>query len=357
MILRGAVPVGSDDTPRDINAGRDDRVLVFEEAIVFPGLINSHDHLEFDLYPQLAHGPYRDYVEWGDDIHGRDREIIAGIESVPRALRFEWGVLKNLIAGVTAVANHGASRVESATAPIALISRGTDIHSVQLGTHWRLRINAPRNAGPYVFHIGEGTSPQMHDEVKRLLRWNLLRRELIGVHAIAMDESQAAHFLAIVWCPVSNELLFRRTASIERLKRSTSVVFGTDSTLSSDWNIWAHLRRARETKKMDDRELFESVTLAPRALWRLDDESAWVVARRKARSLWDAFYAVDPEDVLLVVRRGQPIVLDPAVTGEEARGLYPVRIQGRAKMIALDAAPLLSQLRSRGSKSNLPVET
>jgi len=30
----------------------------FDGALAFPGLINSHDHLEFNLYPQLADKVY-----------------------------------------------------------------------------------------------------------------------------------------------------------------------------------------------------------------------------------------------------------------------------------------------------------
>jgi hypothetical protein len=43
--------------------------LVFDNAVVFPGLINSHDHLDFNLFPQLGHHIYHNYTEWGDHIH------------------------------------------------------------------------------------------------------------------------------------------------------------------------------------------------------------------------------------------------------------------------------------------------
>ena len=32
--------------------------------LVLPGLINAHDHLEFNLFPQLGRGPYPNAGEW-----------------------------------------------------------------------------------------------------------------------------------------------------------------------------------------------------------------------------------------------------------------------------------------------------
>ena len=41
--------------------------------VVLPGLINAHDHLEFNLFPALGHGPYPNATEWALDIHHPDR--------------------------------------------------------------------------------------------------------------------------------------------------------------------------------------------------------------------------------------------------------------------------------------------
>ena len=36
--------------------------LHFDGAIIFPGLINSHDHLDFNLFPQLGNRAYKNYT-------------------------------------------------------------------------------------------------------------------------------------------------------------------------------------------------------------------------------------------------------------------------------------------------------
>src|SRR6185312_14526801 len=108
------------------------------------------------------------------------------------------------------------------------------------------------NRRPFAIHIGEGTDKASHDEINELIRWNLFKRKIIGVHGVAMDEDQAAAFEALVWCPASNYFLLNDTASIDELKIKTTILFGTDSTLTSSWNLWEHLRIARDTLLLTD---------------------------------------------------------------------------------------------------------
>src|ERR1700744_6413118 len=90
-----------------ISALPDEQTFYFDNAIAFPGLINSHDHLEFNLFPQLGNKKYNNYVEWGTDIHLNNKPLIDNVLKIPKSLRAEWGIYKNLINGVTTVVNHG----------------------------------------------------------------------------------------------------------------------------------------------------------------------------------------------------------------------------------------------------------
>src|SRR4051812_44984503 len=71
--------------------------LHFSDALVFPGLINSHDHLDFNLFPQLGKRIYQNYTEWGAYIHKQFKQEIANVLQVPPALRIQWGIYKNLL--------------------------------------------------------------------------------------------------------------------------------------------------------------------------------------------------------------------------------------------------------------------
>jgi cytosine/adenosine deaminase-related metal-dependent hydrolase len=353
--ITGVAPSVADGGATDVGA------LSCQGAIAFPGLINSHDHLEFDLYPPLGHGPYAEYVAWGQDIHRRDRGQIASIEAVPQPYRARWGAVKNLLAGVTSVAHHGAP---VGTQAIRLLG-GTSIHSVRLEPRWRRRLNGPCSSSPVVVHIGEGTSDACHREIDRLLAWNLWGRDLIGVHAIAMDARQARRFRALAWCPLSNAFLYGRTADVRALKAHTTILFGTDSTLTADWNFWNHLRGARALGLLSDRELFDAVTGAAAAVWNRPDlgriavgaAADLVVARKKASDPWEAFFALDPEDLLLVLRDGVPLLVDRSLEGAPPPTTgFAVRVGGAEKIIAEDAPGLLKELRARGLRPNLDLE-
>jgi len=378
MIIRRVELVGGDAAAREIvvsgtaivrvgdcsaDPSRDGPLLGLDTAIAFPGLTNSHDHLEFNMYPALGHKRYGDYVEWGNDIHRRDGDLIASVERVSRGHRLRWGALKNLLCGVTTVAHHGDSRDDLSKVPIGTV-RGTSIHSVGLARHWRWRLNAPIDRSPYVFHIGEGTSSDARQEVGELLRWNVFRRPLVGVHAIAMHAEQASRFRAVVWCPLSNEFLYGATADVASLKRATAVLLGTDSTLSADWNFWNHLRRARELRVLDDRELFEAVTSTAALAWRRSKTGSivpghtadLVVARKRAPDRWDAFFAVNPEDILLVLRGGAVVLCDASLGLVPGPGPFSaVRIGASEKRVTEDVPGILAEIRRCGIEPNLPI--
>jgi cytosine/adenosine deaminase-related metal-dependent hydrolase len=139
-------------TPHTVPAdstGNDLR-LIFEEAIAFPGLINSHDHLDFNSFPELGNRIYNNYVEWGNDIHAHNKAIIDQVLKIPVNLRVAWGVYKNLLTGITTVVNHGYPL----TIEEELVHVFQDyyyIHSIRLEKKWPWRINDPRKRSyPFV---------------------------------------------------------------------------------------------------------------------------------------------------------------------------------------------------------------
>lgn len=296
--------------------------LDLDGALAFPGLINSHDHLDFNLFPLIGNRIYNNYTEWGPDIHTHNKAAIQPILQIPQALRTQWGVYKNLLNGFTTVVNHG----EHLDIPTPLITVFQDcycLHSVGFEPHWKWKLNNPaRNGQRVVLHVGEGTDDAATREIDELIRWNLLRRPLIGIHGVAMTERQAPAFHALVWCPASNYFLLDRTAPVDRLKAITPILFGTDSTLTSSWNAWAQIRHARALGLATDTELIDMLTAAPAAAWGLPDrgvlapgKAADIVIARPRPGLkgMDAFFALDPDDILLVLHDGRIRLFDPSL--------------------------------------------
>jgi cytosine/adenosine deaminase-related metal-dependent hydrolase len=178
-----------------------------------------------------------------------------------------------------------------------------------------------------------------------------------------MRAPQARGFRAVVWCPVSNEFLYGRTADVASLKRETAILFGTDSTLTADWNFWNHLRRARALRMLTDRELFDALTRTAAPVWRRWNAGGLerghtadlVVARKKAANTWDAFFAVDPEDILLVLRGGVIVLCDASLDVFHPAAFSSIRVGNGAKWVAEDVPTLLAAIRDHGIEPNLPI--
>jgi cytosine/adenosine deaminase-related metal-dependent hydrolase len=315
--------IASGDKAMEI--GRDEVNITFENALAFPGLINSHDHLEFDLFPQLANRTYRNYKEWGPDIHTQNAEAIQSIMKIPESLRIQWGIYKNLLNGFTTVVHHG-DHLDIENPVTAIFEDCYSLHSVGLEKGWRYKLNRPfLKNWPFVVHIGEGTDVAAFEEINQLIKWNIFRRKIIGVHGVAMTAQQARSFEAVVWCPDSNFFLLNTTAKVDDLKAQTKILFGTDSTLSANWNAWEQIRLARKTNMLSDQELLASLTTAPAAVWGLEDRGVLaegkkadiVVAEMKYFSdPMNSFFELNPENILLVVRDGGIVLFDESLSSQ-----------------------------------------
>jgi len=153
-----------------------------------------------------------------------------------------------------------------------------------------------------------------------------------------MNEEQAKSFKAVVWCPDSNFFLLNATADIKRLKAKTGILFGTDSTLTADWNLWNHLRLARKTDMMDDQELFGTLTKAPSAAWGQNNIGAISINKNAdiviAKSIdvkgFDALYSLNPEDIQLILHLGEIRLFDEEIK-EQLTG-YPFPISQFSKI-------------------------
>jgi cytosine/adenosine deaminase-related metal-dependent hydrolase len=344
--------------------------LSFENAIALPGLINSHDHLDFDLFPRLGNRIYSSYTEWGSDIHQSNKENIASVLRIPRELRIRWGIYKNLLGGVTSVIHHGAY-LATPQDLISISQNAESLHSISGEKGWRRKLLHPfRRQRQMVIHIGEGTTPACSKEVSELIRWNIFGRPLIGIHGIAMSEKQAAAFEALVWCPDSNFFLYGKTADIQQLRRRTTIVFGTDSTLTASWNIWQQLRLARELKMTDDTALWEMATSGPARLWGLDQcgkiaegrtADLVIAARTPGTTGWNAVFGVKPRDILLVLHQGNIRLFDESLRDQLTnpeyliKDFHPIAIDGKIKYIQGDLPGLMQEIQTYRPDASFPV--
>ncbi len=293
----------------------------FSNAIAFPGLINSHDHLEFNLFSKLGNRIYNDYIEWGNDINAQNKKQIESVKKVPKELSYQWGLYKNLICGVTTIINHGKILNTKHNNLPDVYSNYNYLHSLRLEKKWKIKFLLRSNTLPFLIHIGEGTNKESIDEIYKLIKWNIFKKDLIGIHAIAVNEKQSKQFKAIIWCPVSNLFLYNKTANIPILKKHTNILFGTDSTLSADWNLWNHLRLARDLNYLKEKELFLSVSETASKVWGLKSKGKIeinyaadiIICKNKYKNNWESFYNINPEDILMILKNGIIVFIDSEI--------------------------------------------
>ncbi len=347
----------------------DDKIINFENALAFPGLINSHDHLEFNLFPPLGNRIYKNYIDWGDDIHKFNKELIESILKIPLQLRFEWGIYKNLLSGVTTVFHHGRIPKDYKNELIDVYTGGKIIHSVKLDKYWRLRINLP-DLNPVVIHIGEGNDEESRNEIETLNKWNFFKKKIIGIHAVALTLDDLKYLDAVVWCPVSNYFLFNKTADIDKFKEKTKILFGTDSTVSAGGNIWEHLRFARGLKIYNDKNLFDSLTITPAEVWNLESfgkikenyTADIIIAENKFSNIWDSFFSISPEDILMILKSGEVNYFDEKIkdqldlTVNELRLFSQIIISGKRKYILGNTKELVSSIHKYNPQIQFPFE-
>jgi cytosine/adenosine deaminase-related metal-dependent hydrolase len=334
--------------------------IFFTDAIAFPGLINSHDHLDFNCFSPFGKKIYTSYTEWGNDIHEQYKAEIDAILKIPQHLRAQWGMYKNLLAGITTVVNHGeVLQIEN---PLIHIYQHTqNLHSVKFEKKWKWKLNNPLLVNiACAIHVGEGTDKQSAGEIDALLKWNLLTRKLVGIHAVAMNHWQAKKFKALVWCPESNKTLLGSHAAIAQLKTNTQIVFGTDSTLTGNWNVWQHLRLARALQYINDAALFETITSAPAKLWGLNNgdllpgkNADIIIAKTENGSAsWDDLFQTNPENILLIIQHGKIRLFDASLLpqlmneGIDITHFSSVCISNSSKWVEGELPALIKKIKS-----------
>ena len=245
--------------------------------LVMPGLINAHDHLEFALYPRLADGPYRNYVEWGNDIQAKFATQIERQKKVPKAVRLWWGGIRNLLCGVTTVCHHNPlwPELRRGDFPVRVVQDYGWAHSVALGDDLLEARAATPGGRPFIVHACEGIDDIACDEVRQLDALGILDEHAVLVHGLAMDDDGAALLndrgASLIVCPSSNSFLFDRIPDLLRVCKTDRVAIGSDSPLTAEGDLVDELRFVMRSCGISAQRVFDMVTRNPAVILRLEN--------------------------------------------------------------------------------------
>jgi cytosine/adenosine deaminase-related metal-dependent hydrolase len=310
--------------------------------LIFPALINAHDHLNGTWWPRVGSSrPYTNVYQWLDELHtssvrsDRQRNSVDDI--------YLLGVYRNLISGVATIADHfwRINGPEFYTRfPIDVLYRYGRTWTPREPTAWGDDITteysrAVRANQPYVIHLAEGLDAETAEEMDVLYAAKALGRNTMIVHGIGLRpgdiKAVSAAGASVCWCPASNLYLYGQTADVRTLSEAgVNVTLGTDSTLSGSLDLLDELRTAKRVLVRSENAsplaglsieqwLVESVTTrAAHALLR-QHRSGRIAAGYDADLLvladtgkdpYEALIQARPTDIALLLKAGVPVYGD-----------------------------------------------
>ena len=314
------------------------KVIDLTGHLRLPGLVNAHDHLEFNLFPALGLGGYRNAGEWARDIYRPLDSPVREQLKVPKGVRLWWGGLKNLLSGVTTVCHHNPYEPEvfDDRFPVRVVRRMAWAHSLEFDTAVTARFRAAPRGWPFVVHCAEGVDSGARREVAALDAEGALDGRTSIVHGVGLTpagiELMRRRGAAVIWCPSSNLGMLGRTVSRAVLRSGLPIALATDSALSAPVDLLDELRVAH--RFVGAERLYEMVTTLPAAMLRLSRTGDWIAVKSTARS---PHRALLEGSIALVVVRGRIRLISPELAEQlprvERRRLQLLHVEGRAPVL------------------------
>ena len=307
--------------------------------VIFPGLVNPHDHFMGTWSPRLGSGPYKNARLWQEEIFSeekphleyREKKRVMNEAALPL---YQLGMYKNIFSGVTTVSDHFPKMPAEfyAQSPIRILQKYRQAHSVYWNNHWGGKgmteeFAEAKGEMPFIIHIAEGTDEESRRELQQLDDRGCLAENTALIHGIAFSDGDI-DLLAqsggnLVWCPDSNRFLIGKTAAVKKLlAKGINVSLGTDSTMSGSDNLFDELRGAKESyrkrygEEIADETLFSMITTSAAKALMVSDEAGTVAATKSADILvlrgspanpLKSLMTARPSDIELLLCAGKPV--------------------------------------------------
>lgn len=371
LLIEGAVItcVGGPGACRN-EAGARGATEIRTGGIVAPGLIDTHNHILFDIFDNDDWSPTRSYAnhdEWPNEpryqaMLDTKQCLVNDSQGKPTwcaqtpygtaagSLRCEvdkYGELKGLISGTTSIVGLPGN----SAACFGSLARSIDVSQNGLGTD-RVQTSAlfpPSKSAAdgvcsnfqslttdaYLIHCGEGTDARSRGEFDRLGAVSTVQECLFApqttvTHGTAFTAAEFARMAAarmkLTWSPRSNVSLYGATTDIPAaLDAGVTVALGPDWSMGGSVNLLEEMRFAKSWSdsrwngRLTARDLLQMATSHGAEVLALDPK----IGRLRAGSLadiaiyggdrtapYDAIVAAHPRSVKLVFVGGVPLYGD-----------------------------------------------
>jgi 5-methylthioadenosine/S-adenosylhomocysteine deaminase len=304
--------VSAPDAPRP--AGFDDAPVVRLGGTIYPGLIELHNHLSYDILPLWqvpdtftnrdqwsGRDDYRIAVTGPMSVLGRTSGYIEAIVRYVEAKCLLGGTTTSQ--GITLSSNagilkryRGIVRNVEETGDDDLPDAATHVADVATGGAEAF-LGQLEKASALLLHLSEGVDAPAHRHFEALRikprQW-AITPALAGIHCAGLKtpdfQRLAKKGATMVWSPFSNVLLYQKTADVAAARRAgVTIALGSDWSPSGSKNLLGELKvasiwneRLPADVQFSPRELVETVTVNPAKVLKWDKAMGSIEVGKRA---------------------------------------------------------------------------
>ena len=377
VIQNGSLSVEKDEIAKvgKGESGSSNIQIDLNGLIIYPGLINGHDHLLGSYMPRVGdRKPYLNWLVWDNDL--KSNPVYAERQQIESKDLYQMGAFRHLLCGITSVQDHIPHFVQDMfkdDLPIKLIEDYAVAHSVtSFALKWGDSIenehaNAQKNDIPFVAHCSEGYDEETIRSVTTLQEKEALSKNTVLIHGIAFSDSDIKllkqNECNVVWCPASNLYMFEQTAPVKKLlDQKINVCLGTDSPMSGSSSLFQEIFVGREFYKeaygeeLSEKTILNMLTKNPAKAFSLKRQGEikegyladLIIVNGDKNNPYSAITNMSYEDIMLVVIDGIPKYADESfIPLFEALEIpfQKVKVDSYKKIINGDLLGLLEKVR------------
>jgi len=354
LIEDGALYIGADEKIAAVQrrsdpapAGFDAAERVATKGCIYPGLIDLHSHVVYNVLPLWAppgrDEPFVDRADWPGhgDYEGSVSDPANALGALAGKAHLKYCEVKAVVGGTTAI---------QGSAKMAHPYEGWLVRNIEYETFTTGEKLAYQSALPlrgledykryrklmdagkaFIYHLSEGTDLALIKEYELARSERMLHPLFCGIHCTALGAPQfeewdratgAAQAGTVVWSPFSNLWLYRGTTDVATARdKGMRVCLGSDWSPSGSKNLLGELKvadmwnRTQMGNAFDGEELCAMATRNPADALRWGDRIGRLRAGLHADLVVTTDRGGDPyrnliesieSDVLLVAINGQP---------------------------------------------------
>ncbi|HEY9069057.1 MAG TPA: amidohydrolase family protein [Candidatus Ozemobacteraceae bacterium] len=330
--------------------------------LVFPALINAHDHLYDTFWPKFEHPGCKSWQEWeaafqASELH-RDRQTLSITDL------YGLGMFRNVLSGVGLIVDHFPHEVNSAYAGrglVSLLEHYYLAHSVSpdappWGQGVAEEARLARGVLPFITHCAEGFTTELREEVESLSRLGALGPNTVLVNGIGLSDTDlsqiATHKAALVFCPSSLQNRFGVVPPLRKaLDLGIRIGIGTDGAVRGSVNLLDDLRLMRRWSdelldgQLKPRDLVRMATRTAAEMFRVEKQFGSIAPGMMANFLvfedtagdpFESFLALTPRDISMVIHKGALVYGDEAMRRAcmiDFSNFSEVTVEGRPKLL------------------------